>query len=55
MAGNGLKWDGLITVLGIWGVWDMKIGGIWGFPIGSGTNKSPGLVLHAFAYFCTFW
>ena len=27
IAGHGLKWDGLITDLGIWGVWDMKIGG----------------------------
>ena len=26
IAGHGLKWDGLITVSGIWGVWDMKIG-----------------------------
>ena len=30
MAGNGLKWDGLITVLGIGGVWDMTIGGFAG-------------------------
>ena len=29
MAGNGLKWDGVITVLGIW-VWDKKMGGLAG-------------------------
>ena len=34
--GYGLKWDGLITILEIWGVWVMKIGG---FPIWSGTSR----------------
>ena len=46
MAGNGLKWNGIITVLGIWGVFDLKNGGldIWGFPFGSGKTRLPGLV-----------
>ena len=46
MAGNCLKWDGIITVFQIWGDWDMKIGelGIRGFPIGSCKTRSPGLV-----------
>ena len=34
MAGHGLKWDSLITVLWIWGVWDMKIGGLEDFQLG---------------------
>ena len=44
MAGNGLKWDGLIIVLGIWDLRDMKIKGlgIGGFLIGSVKTRSPG-------------
>ena len=46
VAGNGLKWNGIITVLGIWGVLELKTGGlaIWGFQFGSGKTRSPGLV-----------
>ena len=46
MAGKGLKWDGLITVFWVWGVWEIQIGGlgIGGFSIGSGKTRSPGLV-----------
>jgi len=46
MAGNGLKWNGIITVPGIWGVLDLKIRGldIEVFPFGSGNTRSPGLV-----------
>ena len=31
IAGHGLRWDGLITVLGMWGVLNMKIGGLGDF------------------------
>ena len=46
MAGNGLKWNGIITVPGIWGVLDLKIRGldIEVFLFGSGNTRSPGLV-----------
>ena len=45
MAGNGLKWNGILTVPGIWGVLDLKIRGldIEAFPFGSGNTRSPGL------------
>jgi len=45
MAGNGLKWNGIITVPGIWGVLDLKIRGldIEVFPFGSGNTRSLGL------------
>ena len=50
MAGNGLKWNGLITDLGILKVWDLKTGGldIGEFPIGWGKTGSPGLVFFVF-------
>ena len=31
ITGHGFEWNGRITVLGIWGVWDMKIGGLGDF------------------------
>ena len=46
MAGKGLKWNGLITVFWIQGVWDVKNEGFWieGFPIGSSKTRFPGIV-----------
>jgi hypothetical protein len=41
-AEHGLKWDGLITVLGNWGVCDMKIGGWGDFQLGP---APPGLLV----------
>ena len=41
IAGHGLKWNGFITVLGIWGVWDMKILGLEDFQLGP---AQPGLL-----------
>ena len=45
MAGNGLKWNGIITVPGILGVLDLKSRGldIEVNPFGSGNTRSPGL------------
>ena len=48
LAGNGRKWlkVGLPTVFGSWGLGIIEIGG---FPIGSGTTRSPGIVLMVIA------
>ena len=34
IGGHGFKRDGLLQILEIWGVWDMKIGGLGDFLLG---------------------
>ena len=41
IAGQCLKWDGLITILGFLGVWDMEIRGLGDFLLGP---AQPGLL-----------
>ena len=41
ISGYGLKWDGLIKVLGIWVVWEMEIWGLGDFKLGL---AQPGLL-----------